>query len=124
MADVSITLGVDGKALTSGLNQARQQVETFGKRTSEVLSGRGGGGMGGMQKGGMGMLAMQTQDIAVQAQMGTNALQIFAQQGSQILSIFGSGGAIAGGVAAVAGALIYAGQKAQESFDKMILLFY
>jgi hypothetical protein len=120
MADVSITLGVDGKALTSGLNQARQQVETFGKRTSAVLSGRGGGGMGGMQKGGMGMLAMQTQDIAVQAQMGTNALQIFAQQGSQIASIFGEKGAIVGGVAAIAGALVYAGQKGNEMFSALI----
>jgi hypothetical protein len=120
MADVSITLGVDGKALTSGLNQARQQVETFGKRTSAVLAGRGGGGMGGMQKGGMGMLAMQTQDIAVQAQMGTNALQIFAQQGSQIASIFGEKGAIVGGVAAIAGALVYAGQKGNEMFSALI----
>jgi hypothetical protein len=120
MADVWIKLGIDGKPLVSGLNQARQQVETFGKRTSAVLSGRGGGGMGGMQKGGMGMLAMQTQDIAVQAQMGTNALQIFAQQGSQIASIFGEKGAIVGGVAAIAGALVYAGQKGNEMFSALI----
>ena len=92
MADVSITLGVDGKALTSGLNQVRQQVETFGKGTeaAAMKAARAKGMMAGQ-------VAMQAQDIAVQAQMGTNAMQIFAQQGSQVLSIFGPGGAIAGG---------------------------
>ena len=114
MADVSITLGVDGKALTSGLNQARQQVETFGKKASVAMSG---GGAGGQRAG---MLAMQVQDIAVQAQMGTNALQIFAQQGSQILSIFGPGGAIAGGVAAIAGALVYAGHQGNKAFNELV----
>jgi hypothetical protein len=63
---------------------------------------------------------MQAQDIAVQAQMGTNALQIFAQQGSQIASLFGPGGAIVGGVAAIAGALVFAGQKGNEAFAELI----
>jgi len=60
--------------------------------------------MGGM-RGVMGQLGYQFQDIAVQAQMGTNALVIFAQQGSQIAGAFGPTGAIVGAVIAVVGAL-------------------
>jgi hypothetical protein len=116
MADVSITLGVDGKAFTSGLNQARQQAEKFGKSTTAALSGVGGASK--MQKGGMGQMAMQIQDIAVQAQMGTNMVQIMTQQGSQMLSVFGTSGAIVGGVAAVGGALITAAQAGQKAFKE------
>jgi hypothetical protein len=115
MAEVKIKLGVDGNELTKGLNQARQQVETFGKKTSAVLSGAGGMKM---QKGGMGQMAMQIQDIAVQAQMGTNMVQIMTQQGSQMLSVFGTSGAIVGGVAAVGGALITAAQAGQKAFKE------
>lgn len=51
-------------------------------------------------------LGWQMQDIAVQAQMGTNAFIILGQQGSQILSSFGAAGAIAGaGLAVVSAAL-------------------
>lgn len=41
-------------------------------------------------------LGWQLQDVAVQAQMGTNAMVILGQQGSQILSSFGAAGALAG----------------------------
>lgn len=50
-------------------------------------------------------LSYQMQDIAVQSQMGTDALVIFAQQGPQIASVFGPAGAVAGAVLAF-GALI------------------
>lgn len=55
---------------------------------------------------GVGMAAMQMQDIAVQMQMGTKMSTIIAQQGSQLLSVFGPGGMIAGGLVAV-GAMFY-----------------
>lgn len=53
-------------------------------------------------------VGFQLQDIAVQAQMGTNALVILGQQGSQFLGAFGAWGAIAGAVLAVASAMAYA----------------
>jgi hypothetical protein len=112
MADVSITLGVDGKALTSGLNQARQQVETFGKTSEKAMSGRGGNRAAG--------ISMQIQDIAVQAQMGTSALTIFSQQAPQLLSVFGNFGALAGGFAAVGGAAFTFGQKSSEAFRTVL----
>jgi hypothetical protein len=56
-------------------------------------------------RGGFGQVGHQLQDIAVQAQMGTNAMIIFGQQGSQIASLFGPGGAMIGAVLAVGAAL-------------------
>jgi hypothetical protein len=116
MADVSITLGVDGKALTSGLNQARQQVETFGKsaqtaiaKTNVGVMGRGFAGMG-----------VQIQDVAVQMQMGTNFATIFAQQGSQIASGFGAAGIAIGAAVAVIGGLYTAGSKSVQMFGELI----
>lgn len=56
-------------------------------------------------RGGMAQLGYQVQDVAVQLQMGQNALLVFGQQGSQVASIFGTKGAILGGVLAVAAAI-------------------
>lgn len=47
----------------------------------------------------------QLQDVAVQAEAGTDAIRIFSQQGPQILSIFGPVGVTLGIVAAVGGAV-------------------
>ena len=47
----------------------------------------------------------QLQDIAVQAQMGTNAFTIIGQQGSQLASVFGPSGAVYGALIAF-GAII------------------
>ena len=58
-----------------------------------------------MMRGGLGQLGYQVQDVAVQLQMGQNAMLIFGQQGSQIASIFGPNGAIIGAVLAVGAAL-------------------
>jgi hypothetical protein len=78
------------------------------------------GGQTGSSKGRAGMLAMQVQDIAVQAQMGTSWLTILAQQGSQIASIFGPGGAILGGFVALAGAAVMVGKRGNEAFTKLM----
>lgn len=56
-------------------------------------------------RGAAGNIGFQLQDIAVQAQAGTDAFIIFSQQGSQLASAFGPGGAVLGAVIAVAGAL-------------------
>jgi hypothetical protein len=59
-----------------------------------------------------GAVGLQIQDIAVQAQMGTNAVTILAQQGSQIAGIFGPQGAIIGSIIAL-------GAVAAQTFFKM-----
>tara|TARA_R110000822_G_scaffold210233_1_gene346056 strand:+ start:8211 stop:10199 length:1989 start_codon:yes stop_codon:yes gene_type:complete len=56
-------------------------------------------------RGGLGQVGHQVQDIAVQLQMGQNAMLIFGQQGSQIASLFGPHGAILGAFLAVGAAL-------------------
>ena len=56
-------------------------------------------------RGGLGQLGHQVQDVAVQLQMGQNALLIFGQQGSQVASLFGQNGALIGAVLAVGAAL-------------------
>jgi hypothetical protein len=49
-----------------------------------------------LMRGGLGQLGHQVQDIAVQLQMGQNAMLVFGQQGSQIASLMGPNGAIIG----------------------------
>ena len=77
-----------------------------------------------------GQLSVQFQDIAVQAQQGTDALRIFAQQGPQIASVFGPQGAVFGAVIAfgalLAGPLISslfgasgAAEKLREEIDEL-----
>lgn len=63
-----------------------------------------GGNMRSM-RGSMQMMGYQVQDIAVQLQGGTNALQVFTQQGSQMAGAFGPGGIVIGALLAVGGAL-------------------
>lgn len=101
--------GVDTNRILA--QQAMQQRS----QAAQAASMRGNGG-GRVQ---IGMMAMQLQDITVQAQMGTRATTILAQQGSQLLSAFGTSGAVVGGVVAIGGAFLELGAKAQEAFDGM-----
>lgn len=78
-----------------------------------------------LMRGGMGQLGHQVQDIAVQLQMGQNALLIFGQQGGQIASLFGQNGALIGAVLAVGAALgtyfmpkIFSSKDALEELKK------
>lgn len=87
-----------------------------------------------LQKGGLSNLSFQLQDVAVQAQAGTDKLIILAQQAPQALQSFGPAGAIAGTVVALAAAisgplLVALGDstdatkelsKAQESLDTIL----
>jgi hypothetical protein len=120
MSDATVKLGWDNSAARAGAAEAVSIAQQVAVKSEKALSKVGMSKGGGLQKGAAGQIAMQAQDIAVQAQMGTNALQIFAQQGSQIASLFGPGGAIVGGVAAIAGALVFAGQKGNEAFAELI----
>lgn len=61
---------------------------------------------GGTFRSNMQNASYQIQDIAVQAQMGTNALTILGQQGPQLLSILGPAGAVAGGIVAIGAAAL------------------
>ena len=72
-------------------------------------------------RGSTAQLGMQLQDVAVQAQMGTNALVILGQQGSQVASLFGPGGALLGAAiaitAAVANMAFGFGRASEEASD-------
>lgn len=72
-------------------------------------------------------LGYQVQDVAVQLQMGTNAMMVLGQQGSQVASLFGPTGAIVGAFIAVAGAaagalipsLLNTGKTAEEVAERV-----
>ena len=69
----------------------------------------------------------QFQDIAVQAQMGTNWFTIIGQQGSQLASVFGPSGAVTGALiafSAILGGVVYnslnsTGEAMEELEDDM-----
>lgn len=107
---------IDG--LRSEGRRGAQAVDTIAastKRATEFV--KAGQAAGRINLGGV---AMQAQDIAVQLQMGTQASIVLAQQGSQILSAFGMGGAIAGGVLAIGGALYSAQKAGEEAFRALV----
>lgn len=66
-------------------------------------------GAGGRQarfmRGMFGQMGHQVQDVAVQMQMGTNAMLVFGQQGSQIASLLGPWGSIAGAAISIGAAM-------------------
>ena len=80
--------------------------------------------MSRQMRAGFGQMGHQIQDIAVQLQMGQNAMLVFAQQGSQIASLFGPGGALVGAIMAVGGAIAMALipnlKEAEETLDDII----
>ncbi len=80
-----------------------------------------------MMRGGLGQLGHQVQDVAVQLQMGQNAMLVFGQQGSQIASLMGPNGAIIGAVLAVGAAIgtslapaLFNTRKHLEEFQEVI----
>lgn len=85
-------LSSSARAASAGMEQAGQNVIQAGSRF-------------GAAKNATSQLSFQLQDVAVQAQAGTDAMIILGQQGPQIASIFGPGGAVVGSLLAF-GALI------------------
>jgi len=60
----------------------------------------------------------QVQDIAVQLEMGTNAMRVFSQQAPQLLGAFGPQGALVGGLLAIGGLLYKVFSTAEEDAGK------
>jgi len=81
------------------------QENTAATRGVETAAMRASKGGLRMMRGGLGQVGHQIQDIAVQLQMGQNALLIFGQQGSQLASLFGKNGALIGALLAVGAAV-------------------
>jgi len=75
------------------------------KMNATTKAGKDLGGQMRLMRGGAGQLGHQIQDVAVQLQMGTDAMIVFGQQGSQVAALFGPKGAMLGGFLAVGAAL-------------------
>lgn len=125
MADVAnITFKADTsqvKTAAADLDKLAKSGEGVTKATDQMPAkiGAAGKAFDSIKKNATG-LSFQLQDVAVQAQMGTNNLTILAQQGPQIASLFGPVGAVTGVViglgAALAGPMLTAlGSVGDES---------
>lgn len=105
------SLGGETVKLNTNMTQVAAGVKT-------ATSGMSGAGNIARQ------LGYQLQDVAVQAQMGTNGLMILGQQGSQVASVFGPSGAVVGAILAVAAAigstLFNSVQKTDAELEKLI----
>lgn len=101
-----------------------QLVRTYQAQRNEINKTQGS--FRGM-RGQMQNFGYQMQDVAVQVQMGTNAMTIFSQQGSQLAAGFGPTGALIGAGIAFAGMLgsllipkvLDAGKNVEELTDKL-----
>lgn len=93
-----------------------QQIDAYQKLRRE--SNKTQGSMRGL-RGQMQNVGYQFQDIAVQAQMGTDALIILSQQGSQLAAGFGATGALVGAGLAVVGMLAYMGTNLSNTGKKV-----
>lgn len=94
------------KADSSQLSTANQRLDLIAKRGVPVeRSVKRVTSAFRTQKGAVQQAAFQIQDFAVQVGGGQGAMRAFAQQAPQFLSIFGPGGAIIGGIVAVAAAI-------------------
>jgi len=77
-------------------------------RNELMKTGKQSGAFNGqmrLMRGGLGQVGHQVQDVAVQLQMGQNAMLVFGQQGSQVASLFGQRGALIGAIIAVGAAV-------------------
>ena len=117
MADATVTLGINAAEFSTGIKKAATEVDRFSSKAQQSIGKIAGkpGQSGGSRAGGV---ALQVQDIAVQAQMGAAFTTILAQQGSQVASVFGPKGAIVGGLIAIGAILFSVGYKAAANFGK------
>lgn len=97
-ADILLRARVDDK-----VSKPLQQINTKINQTTKA--GKDLNGQMRLMRGGAGQLGHQIQDVAVQLQMGTDAMIVFGQQGSQVAALFGPKGAMLGGLLAVGAAL-------------------
>lgn len=103
------------RSIQQQTNVSQREAYVLAQRSSGLAAAGGRGGRGN----GVGMAAMQMQDIAVQMQMGTRMSTIIAQQGSQLLSVFGPVGMILGGLVAVGGMFYSVQQKGIEALQAL-----
>lgn len=135
MADIaSLTVDVQAKGVaqtTAQLQKLGEQSSTTEKQTTKLAESFAEterqstairGGFRAM-RGSTQMISYQLQDIAVQAQMGTDGFRILAQQGPQLASVFGPQGAVLGVMIAfgamIGGTLVQAFSDADLSADEL-----
>ncbi|WP_461533424.1 coiled-coil domain-containing protein [Sinomicrobium sp.] len=92
---------IKASVATTGLNSATANTRSWFRSSRAAAS----------------QFGLQLQDVAVQAQMGTDALVILGQQGSQLLGFFGAAGAMAGAVLAIGSALAYVVSNSKVAKD-------
>ena len=123
----TLIIGVE----TKGAKEAATELDHLAKSGEKAEKKTKGVGKGAGQtvapfkamRGATQQASFQLQDIAVQAQSGTDAFIILGQQGPQLASIFGSGGAIFGAVIAfgalIGGLLVSQFNNASEAFEAL-----
>ena len=103
--------------LTNKGGKAKEQLKGMGKEGERMR------GPFRAMRGSVQQASYQFQDIAVQAQMGTDAFMILGQQGPQLASVFGPGGAVVGAFIAfgamIAGTLYRTLSGASELTDEL-----
>ena len=95
--DKLTTSGANAERATDGLNKTFKSIPKEGAAANNSMA---------KMRTIAGGLGYQLQDVAVQAQSGTNAFTILGQQGSQIASVFGPGGIVAGALIAIGAAIV------------------
>ena len=93
------------KASKATIRAAERMAALTAAKEKDIQTNKRMNGSMRMIRGGFGQVGHQIQDVAIQAQMGTDAFIILGQQGGQIASIFGPGGAALGALLAVGAAL-------------------
>lgn len=102
--EFGVRLTADEGPLAEGMRRGRQIFDREARgieRRATAMGGRIGRSFRGRNNQILGNVAQQFQDIAVQAEAGTDSIRIFAQQGPQIAGAFGPVGAVIGAVIAV-----------------------
>lgn len=98
-SNVVIKMTADASQVDLGMKRAAKATKNYENTTKKANQQLR------FMRGGLGQVGHQVQDVAVQLQMGQNAMLVFGQQGSQVASLFGPGGALIGAVLAVGAAL-------------------
>lgn len=109
-----IEFGFNARPVFSGVDRLDARLNQLDRTTRKV------GGEGGGRGLALGNLSLQLQDIAVQAQSGTEWLTIATQQGSQMASVFGPGGMVIGGLLAAGGLFLTLRQEGDEAFAALL----
>lgn len=124
-AELVIKVDSDGAKLAG---ENLENLTKTGNKAEKALkkTGKSAGAIGGpfrAMRGSVQQASYQFQDIAVQAQMGTDAFMILGQQGPQLASVFGPGGAVVGAFIAfgamIAGTLYRTLSGASELTDEL-----